>query len=139
MLELGYSYLSALSLPEVARPHMEKLVASVHESCSLSVLDGHEIVYVARVPTKRIMTVSIDVGTSLPAYATAMGRVLLAFQSSAWLDVYFAEVNLRPLTRNTVIDAAELRSLLAEVRAEGWALVDQELEEGLRSIAVPVW
>lgn len=138
VLELGYSYLSALSLPEIARPHMEELVASVHESCSMSVLDGHEIVYVARVPTRRIMTVSINVGTSFPAYATAMGRVLLAFQDPAWLDEYFISVRLKPLTRNTVIDAVELRDLLAEIREQGWALVDQELEEGLRSIAVPV-
>ena len=78
VLELGYAYLSSLSLPEVAEPHMERLVAEVHESSSVSVLDGEDIVYVARVPTSRIMTVSINVGTRFPAYATSMGRVLLA-------------------------------------------------------------
>ncbi|HLU32391.1 MAG TPA: helix-turn-helix domain-containing protein, partial [Natronosporangium sp.] len=78
VLELGYAYLSSLSLPEVAEPHLEALVAQVDESSSLSVLDGTDIVYVARVPVRRIMTVAISVGTRFPAYATSMGRVLLA-------------------------------------------------------------
>ena len=78
MLELGYAYLSSLSLPEIAEPHLERLVAEVHESSSVSVLDGDDIVYVARVPTSRIMRVAINVGTRFPAYATSMGRVLLA-------------------------------------------------------------
>ena len=84
VLELGYAYLSSLSLPEVAEPHMERLVAEVHESSSVSVLDGEDIVYVARVPTSRIMTVSINVGTRFPAYATSMGRVLLAEHRRIW-------------------------------------------------------
>ncbi|TWP50461.1 helix-turn-helix domain-containing protein [Lentzea tibetensis] len=138
ILELGYAYLSSLTLPEVAQPHMEKLVAAVRESCSMSVLDGDEVVYVARVPTKRIMTVSIDVGTRFPAYATAMGRVLLAAQPGDQLDAYLRDARLKPLTRNTIIDPAVLRDTLKAVREQGWALVDQELEEGLRSIAVPV-
>src|SRR6266700_1243220 len=78
VLELGYAYLSGLALPEVAAPHLEELVAKLHESSSISVLDGHHIVYVVRVPTKRIMTVAISVGTRFPAFATSMGRVLLA-------------------------------------------------------------
>lgn len=138
VLELGYSYLSSLSLPEVALPHMEQLVAQVHESCSLSVLDGDEVVYVARVPQKRIMTVAISVGTRFPAYATSMGRVLLAYADPGWLEKYLASVTMEPLTRHTVTDPFELRSLLDRVRAEGFCIVDQELEEGLRSVAVPV-
>jgi IclR family pca regulon transcriptional regulator len=138
VLELGYSYLSSLTLPEVAQPHMEKLVETVRESSSVSVLDGDEVVYVARVPTKRIMTVSISVGTRFPAYATAMGRVLLAGQTDDWIDGYLASAKLRPLTRNTIIEATVLREELKTIRAQGWALVDQELEEGLRSIAVPI-
>ena len=138
VLELGYSYLSSLTLPEVAQPHMEKLVETVRESSSVSVLDGDEVVYVARVPTKRIMTVSISVGTRFPAYATAMGRVLLAGQTDDWIDGYLASAKLRPLTRNTIVEAAVLREELKTIRAQGWALVDQELEEGLRSIAVPI-
>lgn len=138
VLELGYAYLSSLTLPEVAQPHMEAVVAEVHESSSLSVLDGEDVVYVARVPTKRIMTVAISVGTHFPAYATSMGRVLLAAQSDAWLDAYLSGVDLRPLTRRTITDRAQLRAVLSRVRDQGFCLVDQELEEGLRSLAVPV-
>lgn len=138
VLELGYAYLSSLSLPELALPHMEQLVERVHESSSMCVLDGDEIVYVARVPTKRIMAVVIAVGTRFPAYATSMGRVLLADHSADWLDGFLASADLRRLTPNTLTDAAELRAELAVVRERGWAMVDQELEEGLRSVAVPV-
>lgn len=138
ILELGYAYLSSLSLPEVAQPHMEALVAQVHESCSVSVLDGDEVVYVARVPTKRIMTVGISVGTRFPAYATSMGRVLLAAQPADWLDDYLAKAELRPLTRRTITDPAKLRTVLARIAAQGYAIVDQELEEGLRSLAAPI-
>lgn len=138
VLELGYSYLSSLSLPEVALPHMERLVEKVHESSSLSVLDGDEVVYVARVPTKRIMTVAISVGTRFPAYATSMGRVLLAHSDPEWLTTYLAGVKMQPLTRQTVTDPKKMWALLERVRTQGYCLVDQELEEGLRSIAVPV-
>jgi IclR family transcriptional regulator, pca regulon regulatory protein len=138
ILELGYAYLSSLSLPELALPHMEQLVERVHESSSMCVLDGDEIVYVARVPTKRIMAVVIAVGTRFPAYATSMGRVLLAGRSDEWLDGYLSSVQLRKLTPHTTTDGAELRAELIRIRAQGWALVDQELEEGLRSVAVPI-
>ncbi|MEH0927290.1 IclR family transcriptional regulator [Micromonospora sp. CPCC 205558] len=138
ILELGYAYLSSLSLPEVAQRHMEALVARVHESCSVSVLDGDEVVYVARVPTKRIMTVGISVGTRFPAYATSMGRVLLAAQPADWLDDYLATAQLRPLTRRTITDPAKLRTVLTRIATQGYAIVDQELEEGLRSVAAPI-
>jgi IclR family pca regulon transcriptional regulator len=138
ILELGYAYLSSLSLPEVAMPHLEQLVEKVHESSSVSVLDGDEVVYVARVPTKRIMRIAISVGTRFPAYATSMGRVLLAGQSDDWLDAYLASADLRAITEHTISDAARLRAELAHIREQGWALVDQELEEGLRSIAAPI-
>ena len=138
VLELGYAYLSSASLPEVAEPHLERLVADVHESSSVSVLDGEDIVYVARVPTSRIMTVSINVGTRFPAYATSMGRVLLAALDDAALDAYLAGVELRPLSPRTTTSPEALRAELAKVRRQGWALVDQELEEGLRSVAAPI-
>ncbi len=108
VLELGYAYLSGLALPEVAAPHMEELVARLHESSSISVLDGHHIVYVVRVPTKRIMTVAISVGTRFPAYATSMGRVLLAAMSEDDLDRYLAEAVLEPFTSRTVTDPGRL-------------------------------
>jgi IclR family transcriptional regulator, pca regulon regulatory protein len=138
ILELGYAYLSSLSLTEVAEPHLERLVAEVHESSSVSVLDGEDIVYVARVPTARIMTVSINVGTRFPAYATSMGRVLLSRLPDEQLEAYLARVKLVPLSPRTLTSVEMLRVELAKVRSQGWALVDQELEEGLRSIAAPI-
>src|ERR1017187_8156367 len=102
VLELGYAYLSGLALPEVAAPHMEELVARLHESSSICVLDGHHVVYLARGPTQRILTVAISVGTRFPAYATSMGRVLLAAMSEPDLDRYLAEAVLEPFTSRTV-------------------------------------
>ena len=101
-------------------------------------LDGDYIVYVARVPTKRIMTVAISVGTRFPAYATSMGRVLLAGMSQDDLDRYLADADLAPITARTVTDAGRLREILRDVARQGYAIVDQELEEGLRAIAVPI-
>ncbi len=138
VLELGYAYLSSLSLPEVAEPHLEALVGEVNESSSVSVLDGHDVVYVARVPVSRIMTVSISVGTRFPAYATSMGRVLLAGMAEEELAAYLSAVRLEPLTARTVSSVASLRGEVARVRSQGWALVNQELEEGLRALAVPI-
>jgi IclR family transcriptional regulator, pca regulon regulatory protein len=138
VLELGYAYLSSLSLPEVAQPHMETLVAEVNESSSVSVLDDLEVVYVVRVPTRRIMSITLSVGTRLPAYATSMGRVLLAQLPEAALDERLSRIELRPLTARTVTDRDSLRAILATTRKQGYAAVDQELEEGLRSLAVPI-
>jgi IclR family transcriptional regulator, pca regulon regulatory protein len=138
VLELGFSYLSALSLPEVAQPHMESLVAHVNESSSIAVLDDTEIVYVVRVPTSRIMSITIAVGTRLPAYPTSMGRVLLAALEGEALDDRMERIELRPLTAATVTDAGALRADLDRVREQGWAMVDQELEQGVRSVAVPI-
>ncbi|SEG99556.1 IclR family transcriptional regulator, pca regulon regulatory protein [Nonomuraea solani] len=138
VLELGYAYLSSLSLPEVADPHLERLAAEVHESASVAVLDGEDVVYVARVATARIMRVSISIGTRFPAYCTSMGRVLLAGLRAPELEAYLERVELRRLTSRTIALPAALRSELDEVRAQGWAMVDQELEEGLRSIAAPI-
>lgn len=138
VLELGYAYLSGLTLPDIAEPHLEWLVHEVGESSSMSVLDGDDVVYVSRVPTSRIMTVAINVGTRFPAYATSMGRVLLAGLEPAELDEHLAHTHLRRLTGNTVVEVDALRAVLDRVRSQGWAMVDQELEEGLRSIAAPV-
>jgi IclR family transcriptional regulator, pca regulon regulatory protein len=138
VLELGYAYLSSLSLHEVALPHLEHLVGVLRESSSVSVLDADDVVYIARVPTRRIMTITISVGTRFPAYATSMGRVLLAGQSDDWLNGYFATVELRRLTARTVTDVDALRAELLLVRAQGWSFVDEELEEGLRAIAAPI-
>jgi IclR family pca regulon transcriptional regulator len=138
VLELGHAYLSSFDLTDIAAPHMERLVAATRESSSIAVLDAADIVYVVRVPTSRIMTVAIAVGTRFPAYATSMGRVLLAGLPAGELDAYLAGVELRPLTRRTITRPAELRKVVASVAAAGYALVDQELEDGLPSVAVPI-
>jgi IclR family pca regulon transcriptional regulator len=138
VLELGYAYLSSLSLPEVALPHMEALVAQVNESCSISVLDDTDVVYVARVPTRRIMSITLAVGTRLPAFVTSMGRVLLAGLPDDDLEERLARIEVTPLTAHTVKDKTALREILAGVRRQGYAATDQELEEGLRSLAVPL-
>ncbi len=138
VLELGYSFLSSLTLPEIAQPHLRDLVQQVHESSSVSVLDGTDVVYVAREPTQRIMTVAIAVGTRFPAFATSMGRVLLAGLDEAELDAFFARAQLTPLTAGTVTSEDALREVIEAVREAGWALVDQELEDGLRAVAVPI-
>ena len=139
VLQLGYSYLSGQSLPQLAQPVLEDLSRQISESTSASVLDGSEIVYIARIHTRRLMTVGIAVGTRFPAYATSMGRVLLAGLPEDRFEDYLTTVDLQPLTDRTVTDPARLRELVAGVREQGWAVVDQELEQGLRSVAVPVY
>lgn len=138
VLELGYAYLSGLGMPEVASPHLEELVARVRESSSISVLDGDQIVYVARVATKRIMAVAISVGTRFPAHATSMGRVLLAGLPADEFERYLSEADLEPITARTVTDPGHLREIVRETGRQGYAVVDQELEEGLRAIAAPI-
>jgi len=138
VLDLGYAFLSSLTLPQIAETHLERLVADVRESSSVSVLEGEDIVYVARVPTSRIMTVAINVGTRFPAYATSMGRVLLSGLADDALDGFLASARLDRLTSRTVTTADELRAEVLRAREQGWAIVDQELEEGLRSVAAPI-
>ena len=138
VLELGFSYLSALSLPEVVQPHLEALSRDVDESVSAAVLDGTDIVYVARVPTRRIMSVRITLGTRFPAFATSLGRVLLAGMADAARDAVLEASVLEPLTDRTLVSREELIAELDRVREQGWALVDGELEPGLRSVAAPV-
>lgn len=138
VLELGYAYVASAGLPDVSQPHLEDLSARVHESASVSVLEGDDVLYVARVATSRIMAVSIAVGTRFPAAATSMGRVLLAGHDDVGLTSYLDRVKLPPLTRFTITETAELRTEVLRVREQGYAIVDQELEEGLRSLAAPI-
>lgn len=138
VLTLGYAYLSSSSLSDVAQSHLSDLANEVHESCSASVLDGFEIVYVARAATKRIMTISLSVGTRLPAYATSMGRVLLAALPDDQLADYLEEATLSRLTERTIVDRDRLRAEVERTRSRGWCVVDQELEDGVRSVAVPI-
>jgi IclR family pca regulon transcriptional regulator len=138
VLELGFGYLSSLGLPELARPAMEQLAHAVQESCSMSVLDGEDIVYVARVPVRRVITIALGVGARLPAYAASMGRVLLAGLSDAALDAFLARGSFPPLTPHTLSEPKALRGEILKVREQGYALVLRELELGLSSIAVPI-
>jgi IclR family pca regulon transcriptional regulator len=135
VLALGYAYLSSFSVAQIAQPHLEDLAEELHESCSVSVLDGDDIVYVARASANRIMTIALTVGTRLPPYPTSMGRVLLAWLPPAEIDAILGRTSLRKLTEQSVVDPDEI---LATVRAQGWATVDQELEAGVRSVAVPI-
>jgi IclR family transcriptional regulator, pca regulon regulatory protein len=138
VLSLGWAYLSSLNLWDVTQPLMEELADRTKESCSVATLDLPDVVYVARVPTRRIMTISLGVGTRLPAHCTGMGRVLLAALADSELDDFLADVELEAFTERTITDAGGLRQAIERVREEGWALVDQELEMGLRSIAAPL-
>ncbi|WP_288799686.1 IclR family transcriptional regulator C-terminal domain-containing protein [uncultured Arsenicicoccus sp.] len=138
VLRLGFAYLSSQTLPDVAQPHLQDLSERTRESTSVAVLDGDDIVYVARRATTRIMTVSILVGTRFPAYATSMGRVLLSGLPDDQREDYLARVQLERLTPHTVVTVEALRRSLDEVRETGWCMLDQELELGLRSLAVPI-
>lgn len=138
VLDLGFAYVSSLQLPDIAQPFMEALSDRVHESVSASVLDGEQIVYVARVNTQRIMGISLAIGSRLPAAWTSMGRVLLAGLGDERLDAFLAGLAVKPPTTNSITDIDALRAEVLTVRAQGYALLDQELEEGIRSVAAPL-
>ncbi|MFJ5710632.1 IclR family transcriptional regulator C-terminal domain-containing protein [Streptomyces sp. NPDC093105] len=138
VLELGHALLSALTLPEIATPHLVRLVRAVRESASVAVLDGDDIRYVARVAGSRLLHIDIVVGTRLPAYATSMGRVLLGALPEAERDARLGRITPEALTPRTLTGPEELREAVAATAGRGFGWVEEELEEGLRSIAVPV-
>ena len=138
VLKLGFSYLSSASLPAIAQPILERLSDSIHESVSVSVLEGDEIVYVARASTKRVMSIGLSLGSRLPAYCTSMGRCLLAALPEPAFLAYLNRVELKPITPRTIIDRVFLTDIIRQVRSNGFALIDEELELGLRSVAVPI-
>lgn len=138
ILRLGYAYLSSTSLPSRIQPFLERVSETTGESSSAAVLDDTEVVYIARSATRRIMSIGLGIGSRLPAFCTSLGRAILAWKDPAWLDAYFRRVPLTPLTPRTLVDEAAVRASLEEVRRRGYAIVDEELELGLRSMAVPV-
>ena len=138
VLTLGHAYLSSTPLAVSAQPYLDEVSRGLRESCSAAILDGDDIVYICRSAETRIMSISLLVGTRLPAYCTSMGQVLLAHLPSDALEEYLARVQLVERTDRTITSVAKLRKALAHVRAAGFAMLDQELEVGLRSIAVPV-
>jgi IclR family pca regulon transcriptional regulator len=138
VLTLGYSYLSSTPLTVSAHPYLNHISRTLNESCSLAVLQDDEVLYVGRSATSRIMSVSLTTGSRLPAYCTALGRVMLAHLPADELQAYFERVPLKAMTERTVVSPARLKEILAEVRQAGYAMIEEELEIGLRSIAVPV-
>lgn len=139
ILALGHAYLSSTPLATAVQPLLDQISDELHESSSMAVLEGDEILYIARSSTTtRLMSIDLGLGSRLPAYCTSMGRVLLAHLPPAQLEQYLSRVKLTRLTNRTVSTAAELKRVLAEVRRDGYAIVDQELEIGLRSMAIPV-
>ena len=138
VLDLGMSYVLSRGLWEVARPHMEALVARTRESSSIAQLDGSDIVYVARVAVPKIVTLAVTIGTRFPAMQTSLGKVLLAALPLAEAERILAEPSRSGITPRWQPDASERAASLREVRARGWALTDEQLAPGIRSVAVPL-
>lgn len=138
VMDLGDAYLSGLGLPQVAHPHLARLAATVQDTCSLTVLDEFDVVYVDRVRASRLMTVNIDIGTRFPAYATSTGRILLAALPEESVEDYLSTLEAEPLTEMTTTSAPGLREEISRARREGFAIANQELDMGLRSVAAPV-
>lgn len=138
VLDLGFAYLASISVSDLAVPHLRALTKDLQESSAAAVLDRHDILYVARVPSPRLMTVSLGVGARLPAHATSLGRVLVAGLPADERTEWTRTVTLTAYTEHTIVDIDELRAEIERVREQGWALVDQEFEYGVRSIAAPV-
>lgn len=138
LLGLGHAYLSSTPLVVLAQPFLDRVSDAVSESCSLAILDGEDILYLARSLSSRIISVNLNVGSRLPAYCTSIGYVLLAELPPAELDRYFASAKLHPFTERTITSKRKLRQLLQEVKSAGHATADEQMEPGVRSIAVPV-
>ncbi len=138
VLALSQTYFASSSLPKVSQPFLDEIRETLGESCSLAVLDGAEAVYIARSAAQRIMTVSLGIGSRLPAYCTSLGRVLLSGLPIPELEDLLGKMERKRHTEHTVIAVRELDQVIARVAKDGFALVDQELEIGLRSLAVPV-
>jgi IclR family transcriptional regulator, pca regulon regulatory protein len=138
VLDLGMNYVLSRSRWEVARPHMERLVSRTHESSSIAQLDGPDIVYVARVAVPKIVALAVTIGTRFPAMQTSLGKVLLAALSPAEADRVLAEPSRSGITPRIAVGPEERAAILREVRARGWALTDEELAAGIRSVAAPL-
>ena len=139
MLTLSHTYTASNTLSSAAQPILERMSTALRESFSVATLDGEDIVYIARTQVSRVMAVDLHIGSRLPAYCTSMGRVLLAFLPTDQLEQYLTKAVLTPHTNRTITSVEKLRLALRNVRRNGYALVDQEYEVGLRSMAVPVY
>lgn len=138
VLEFGYAYLSSRPLPQIAEPHLRRLTAELRETSSMAVLEQDDICYIAQAPSPKLLSATIPVGTRVPAYAASMGKVLLAGLPPERLEARLGAMELRPITNSTVTRRETLRTELAAVRRQGYVITDDELETGLRGVAVPV-
>lgn len=139
VLTLGHAYLSSTPLAVTAQPILDRISEQLHEACSMATLEGNEILYIARSATpQRLISVDLSVGSRLPAYCTSMGRILLAGLDDPALEEYLETADLQVKTTRTLHTAEALRANIAEIRQQGWVIIDQELEMGLRSVAVPL-
>jgi IclR family pca regulon transcriptional regulator len=138
ILELGFTALASMDIWDIVQPVLRDLSERLKESCFAAVLDGTSAVYVASAASRRVMNVGIHVGNRAPAHAVSTGRVLLSGLGDEELDAYLAKVKLEKFTSNTVTSKVKLRSIIEETRRQGWSIVDQELEPGLRAISVPI-
>ncbi|WP_249976252.1 IclR family transcriptional regulator domain-containing protein [Vreelandella olivaria] len=140
VLQLGYSFLSANNYRSVIQQYLEEITAQSGESSSLGILDGDDVIYVARsAAPHRLMAISLSVGTRLPAAHTSMGRILLAQLSEPALNAYLSRISLQRYTDKTVTDKDSLKKCINKVRQQGYAISDEELDSGLRSLAVPAF
>jgi IclR family pca regulon transcriptional regulator len=138
VLELGFGYLGSLGFADIARAPMEALAHRVNESCSMGVLEGRDVVYVQRVSVSKVMAVALGIGARLPAWCTSMGRVLLGTLPDGELEAWLAAERLERVTPHTCTEPRELLRRIRQARADGYAYVEQELERGLCSVAVPL-
>ena len=138
ILELGYSAMSSMDIWEVAQPIMTDLSERLEESCFAAVLNGDSVIYVARATSNRVVTIGINIGSRVQAHAVSTGRVLLASLSDEKLDDTLRDLKMTKFTHNTTLSKVKLRGEIEQVRSQGWSIVDQELEVGLRSISVPI-
>lgn len=138
VLELGYAYLSGFTLAEVAQPFLNDLMLKVQESTSIAVRDGDELVYVAHAAPQRMMTINVPIGGRDPLYCTALGRVLLAAQSEDQIDRYLDATKVQAHTAATITDPVQLRQEIRRVREDGYSLIEDQIEDGLVAMAVPV-
>ena len=138
VLSIGQHYTTSSAVVAVAEPHLGRLVEETQESASLSALDGDEVVYLARVPAKRVLNVTAAAGTRVPAHATSMGRVLLAAAPPEFVERYLADPGLQPLTPHTITDHDQFRAALDKARRQGWSVVSEERERGLIAVSAPI-
>jgi IclR family pca regulon transcriptional regulator len=138
VLSIGAHYTASHALADIAQPHLASLCERTGESASLGVLDGAEAVYVARVPARRVVSITANVGTRVLAHATAMGRVLLAHTTPDVIERYLTDPGLRPLTPHTITDPDQFRATLERTRRQGWSMVSEEREVGLITVSAPV-